>query len=98
MSVNGFRFLPLMVEGTVPLALRRCSATASAVVVIALAPLPLFTTNFGSRTRLVYAVLNFYFLFLHFFDFFFMYYSLYILNFILFSIYYILNLYVFYVL
>ena len=44
---NAFRFLPLLVEGTVPLALRCCSATASAaaVAVVPLPPLPLFTTN-----------------------------------------------------
>jgi len=52
---------------TVPLALRHFSPTAFAVAAVVLATLPLFTANFGSRTRLVYAVLNFKKKNLHFF-------------------------------
>ena len=70
---NGFCFLHCWSKVTVPLALCHCSVTVLAAAAVALAPLSLFTTNFGSRTRLVYAVLNFLI--------FFMYYNLlYVLN------------------
>jgi len=43
--------------------LHRCSATASAATVVAGAPLPLFTTNVGSHTRLVFCFKFFEFFF-----------------------------------
>ena len=94
---NGFRirFLHCWSKVTVTLApslLRTVKAVfvvAAAAAAVALPPLPLFTTNFGSCTKV--GVCCFKLFFLHFFIIFLMYYNLlYIL--------YVLNLYVFYVL